>query len=61
MPDKFQMTSQAVAGKTYTLFGKSVTSSDYYQKIKYLADKVMDRDPDVHNVIQTIQLYSRKN
>ncbi len=49
-----------VEGKTYSLFGKSDSSSPYYQKMDGLADEILDRFIDIKVVLRTIQAFSRK-
>jgi len=56
----FPLTYTPIHGKTYTLFGKSDTSSHYYQKIENLAEGVLERCDDIKCVLQIIQSYSSK-
>jgi hypothetical protein len=58
--DKFPTTYKPIEGKTYTLFGKSDSSSHYYRKIEELADIVLDRCKDLKLVLQTLQANSNK-
>jgi hypothetical protein len=50
----------AIEGKTYSLFGRSNTIIDYYSSIKWLADKILENNPDIGSVIETIQQFSSK-
>lgn len=56
----FPLTYTPIHGKTYTLFGKSDTSSHYYQKIEELADIILEKCEDQSLVLQTIQIYSKR-
>jgi hypothetical protein len=58
--DKFPATYKALEGKTYTLFGKSDDTALYYQKIRHLADMVLEKCGDIEFVINTIQAKSGK-
>jgi hypothetical protein len=49
-----------ISGKTYTLFGTEPSTTDYYQKIRRLADRVLERDPDIAGVIAALERASRK-
>ena len=58
--DKFPVSIKPIEGKTYTLFGKSDSSSHYYRKIEDLADIILEKYGDLGFVLQTIQGYSKK-
>jgi hypothetical protein len=58
--DKFPPIYSPIQGKTYTLFGKSDTSSHYYRKIEDLADIILERFGDLRFVLQTLQAYSSR-
>lgn len=47
-----------IEGKTYTLFGDSVSTSEYYETIRNLADKVAYIVPDTKTLLETISKYS---
>lgn len=49
-----------VIGKTYTLFGKSDSTSGYYETIRILADKVLELNPDASYLIEKIRQFSSK-
>jgi hypothetical protein len=49
-----------VNGKTYSLFGKSDSTSGYYETIGMLADKILDLNPDPHYLIDNITKFSSK-
>ena len=49
-----------VNGKTYSLFGKSDSTSEYYETIKILADKIVTLNPDTRNLIDNIRKFSSK-
>lgn len=49
-----------VAGKTYSLFGSEASTADYYLTISALADRVLERNPDIHAVIGILDRASRK-
>jgi hypothetical protein len=48
-----------VEGKTYSLFGDSQSTGDYYHKIRSLADKILT-GYDIDLVLETIRKYSSK-
>ena len=49
-----------IEGKTYTLFGDPPSTNEYYKIIKKLADGILDENPDINFVINTIIRYSSK-
>lgn len=49
-----------VKGKTYSLFGKSGSTEGYYETIRLLADKVLDLDQDIREMIEEIRKFSSK-
>ena len=49
-----------VNGKTYSLFGKSDSTSGYYKTIRMLADKILDLNPDPRYLIESITKFSSK-
>jgi hypothetical protein len=49
-----------VNGKTYSLFGKSDSTSGYYETIRTLADKILDLNPDPRYLIDSITKFSSK-
>jgi hypothetical protein len=50
----------SVAGKTYSLFGSGPSTAEYYRKISTLADRMLEREPDVLGLIRTLERGSRK-
>ena len=50
----------AIAGKTYSLFGKSGTTLEYYETIRKLADKSLELNADIRYLINNIQKFSSK-
>lgn len=58
--DKLPITYKPVEGKTYTLFGKSDSSANYYRKIEDLADIILGKYGDLDFVLKTIHGYSKK-
>ena len=48
------------AGKTYSLFGSEPATAEYYRKISALADCVLEKSPDILDVISTLEQASRK-
>jgi uncharacterized protein len=50
----------AIEGKTYSLFGNSSTTNDYYHIIRLLAAKILESNPDIGSVIETIHHFSSK-
>jgi hypothetical protein len=49
-----------VAGKTYSLFGSGPSTAEYYQKIGTLADRLLELEPDILDLIRTLERASRK-
>ena len=49
-----------VAGKTYSLFGSKPSTAEYYQKISTLADCLLELEPDIPDLIRTLEQASRK-
>jgi hypothetical protein len=49
-----------VAGKTYSLFGGGPSTAEYYRKISALADRVLELEPDIPDLIRTLERASRK-
>ncbi|HET6364281.1 MAG TPA: DUF116 domain-containing protein [Nitrospirota bacterium] len=48
------------SGKTYSLFGSGTATAEYYRKISALADCVLEKSPDILDVISTLEQASRK-
>ena len=49
-----------IEGKTYSLFGNSDSTDEYYQLISTLADKILENNPDIPSVIEVLIRYSSK-
>ena len=49
-----------IEGKTYSLFGNSNSTETYYQLISSLTDKILENNPDISSVIETLIRYSSK-
>jgi hypothetical protein len=49
-----------VEGKTYTLFGNSDTTSDYYRIIKNLANNALEIEHDILTILRTINKFSSR-
>jgi hypothetical protein len=49
-----------IEGKTYSLFGNSDSTSEYYETIRLLVDKVQSLNPDISALIENIRRYSSK-
>jgi hypothetical protein len=47
-------------GKTYSLFGKSDSTSGYYETIRLLADEAIALIPDIHKLVEDIREFSIK-
>lgn len=56
-----EITGSAInaAGKTYSLFGSAPTTADYYRKIGTLADRLLELEPDILELIRTLERASR--
>ncbi len=50
----------SIEGKTYSLYGSSNTTNGYYNIIKLLADRILENNPDIGSVIETINQFSSK-
>jgi hypothetical protein len=48
-----------IEGKTYTLFGDSDSTGEYYHTIRNLADMVLAMEPDLRELIGTLQKFSK--
>ena len=49
-----------IMGKTYSLFGSSDSTSEYFETIRMLADKIQDSDRDTRVLIENIRKFSSK-
>jgi hypothetical protein len=49
-----------IEGKTYTLFGSSDSTSEYYKTIRDLAERVSDIQPDLTALIEKLQRFSNR-
>jgi len=49
-----------VNGKTYSLFGKSDSTAEYYETIRMLAGKILELNPLANELIEQIREYSSK-
>jgi hypothetical protein len=49
-----------VAGKTYSLFESEPSTAEYYWKISALADRVLEKSPDILDLIKALEQASRK-
>ena len=49
-----------VYGKTYSLFGNSDSTSEYFETIRMLADKIQGLNPDTLALIESIRRFSSK-
>jgi hypothetical protein len=49
-----------IEGKTYTLFGNSDSTSDYYETIRLLADRVSAIGPDPEELLKNLQQFSSR-
>jgi hypothetical protein len=56
---KKQPMYQPVEGKTYSLFGKSLSTNEYYETIRSLADQILKAN-ELKSVLETIQKYSSR-
>jgi hypothetical protein len=56
----FRTDYSAVDGKTYSLFAKTGSTTEYYDKIRRLADEILIRYPDIRVLAETINQYSSK-
>jgi hypothetical protein len=56
----FRSDYSPVYGKTYSLFGKSDSTLEYYETIRRLADKILEKSPDIGELIEKLYLSSSK-
>ena len=49
-----------VYGKTYSLFGKSDSTFEYFTTIKTIADKILEKNNDISELIKNLNLFSSK-
>jgi hypothetical protein len=49
-----------IEGKTYSLFGQSDYTAEYYSTISDLADRVMATHPDIKNLVDDLQRFSSR-
>jgi hypothetical protein len=49
-----------ISGRTYSLFGESDSTTEYYETIRNLADKVLVMNPDTRSLIENIRRFSSK-
>lgn len=49
-----------VNGKTYSLFGKSDSTLEYYETIRILADKILEKNPDILELVEKLYMCSSK-
>lgn len=49
-----------VNGKTYSLFGKSVSTAGYYETIRMIADKILENNHDIRESVYTINQFSSR-
>ncbi|MFC2134600.1 DUF116 domain-containing protein [Bacteroidota bacterium] len=52
---EFNLETQKVQGKTYSLFGNSNSTQEYYQLISNLADKLLQFEPDIQRLLLEIE------
>lgn len=49
-----------VYGKTYSLFGQADSTNEYYETIRLLADKILEKEPDLRKLLKIISGYSSR-
>ena len=47
-----------VIGKTYSLFGKSESTFEYFETIRMLADKILEKESDINDLVNKLNKYS---
>ena len=57
---KIESRETKIEGKTYSLFGNSESTEEYYQLIASLADKILENNPDISTVIEILIRSSSK-
>jgi hypothetical protein len=57
---KIPIAYEPIEGKTYSLFGKSNSTSEYYKQIKSIADLILEKYDDPNILLKDIQKYSGK-
>lgn len=56
----FRSDYSPVYGKTYSLFGKSGSTREYYETIRMLADKILAKNPDIRELVENLNQFSSK-
>lgn len=49
-----------VVGKTYSLFGKSGSTLEYYETIRMLADKILEQNHDIVELVEKLNQFSSR-
>jgi hypothetical protein len=49
-----------VKGKTYSLYGNSESTLEYYVTIRMLADKILAMNPDIRDIVENLNQFSSK-
>jgi len=47
-----------VIGKTYSLFGNSDLTLEYFETIRMLADRILEREPDINYLVDNLNKFS---
>ncbi|MBM2813811.1 MAG: hypothetical protein HW421_573 [Ignavibacteria bacterium] len=55
-----ELNDSPIEGKTYSLFGNSSSTNEYYIKIKELTDTIIEEEPNINSALKTLQQYSNK-
>jgi hypothetical protein len=58
--EPFRSDYSPVYGKAYSLFGKSRSTLEYYDTIRMLADEILEKNPDIRELVEIINQYSSK-
>ena len=53
-----RMDYSPIVGKTYTLFGESDSTSEYYVTIRLIADNILSENKDIRNLVTMLARYS---
>jgi hypothetical protein len=50
-----------VYGKTYSLFGPSASTIQYYETVRKLADDILEKEPDIRKLLKILKRLSSQN
>jgi hypothetical protein len=57
---KIELNNSPIQGKTFSLFGNTDSTGEYYRIIRLLADKILENNRDINSVLEIIDSFSSK-